>query len=172
MSTTSRNINASQDGNAYTTDLNDALAAVDTCHAGATAPTDDVLDGKLWLDTSGANPILKIYRGAWVHLFTVTSGGATLEATVQDDSHNHVIDDVDGLQAALDAAGVTTGNINQDFSADVLNIGGNIDLGDWTITEASNSLYFANLGVNRMKLDASGNMIVFGNITAYNGAIT
>ena len=167
MSTTSRNISASQDGIAYTSDLNDGLAAVDTCHAGATAPTDEVIDGKLWLDTSGVNPILKIYRGAWVPLFTVTAGGATLQATVNDDSHNHVISNIDGLQAALDAAGVTTGSITQDFSAATLHIGTTIDFGDWTVTESGTTLYFALNGVNKMKLTGSGDLTVTGNITAY-----
>ncbi|HCI02967.1 MAG TPA: hypothetical protein DE276_07170 [Oceanospirillaceae bacterium] len=42
-----------------------------------------------------------------------------------------------------------------------------IDLGNWTITESSNILYFATSGTNKMKLDASGNLTVVGNITAY-----
>jgi hypothetical protein len=65
MSTTSINISAAQTGTAYTSDLNDALGALDTCHSGATAPTDEVLTGKFWLDTSATNPVLKIYRLAF-----------------------------------------------------------------------------------------------------------
>jgi len=167
MSTTSRNINASQDGSAYTSDLNDALAAVDTCHAGSTAPTDDVLDGKLWLDTSGTNPILRIYRGAWVPLFEVTTSGATVQGTIPDDGHNHTISNIDGLQAALDTAGDSSGDISVDFSAAVLNIGTNVDFGAWTVSESSNKLYFAYNGVNKMSVDNSGNLVVTGNITAY-----
>jgi len=172
MSQTTRTVTANQDGTAYTADYNDALAAMDTCHSGSSAPTDEVLDGKFWLDTSGANPILKIYRGAWVPLFTVTSGGATVQGTIPDDGHNHTISNIDGLQTALDAAGVTTGDIGQDFSAATLNIGTKIDMGAWTITESSGHLYFANNGVNRMKLTSAGDMLVFGNITAYQGTIT
>jgi len=52
MSQTTRSVTANQDGTAYTADYNDALAAMDTCHSGSSAPTDEVLDGKFWLDTS------------------------------------------------------------------------------------------------------------------------
>lgn len=42
-----------------------------------------------------------------------------------------------------------------------------VDLGNWTITESSGVLYFATGGVNKMKLDASGNLTVVGDVTAY-----
>lgn len=42
-----------------------------------------------------------------------------------------------------------------------------VDLGNWTITESAGVLYFATSGTNRMKLDASGNLTVSGNVTAY-----
>jgi len=40
-----------------------------------------------------------------------------------------------------------------------------VDFGDWTVTESGGSLYFATLGTNKMKLDASGNLEIVGNIT-------
>jgi len=172
MSQTTRTVTANQDGTAYTADYNDALAAMDTCHSGSSAPSDEVLDGNFWLDTSGANPILKIYRGAWVSLFTVTSGGATVNATVTPSGHTHAISDVTGLQTALTAASDSDGDINSEFNASTLNIGTKIDMGAWTITESSGHLYFANNGTNRMKLTSGGDMLVYGNITAYQGNIT
>ena len=42
-----------------------------------------------------------------------------------------------------------------------------VDFGDWTITESAGVLYFATGGTNKMKLDASGNLTVTGDITAY-----
>jgi hypothetical protein len=42
-----------------------------------------------------------------------------------------------------------------------------VDLGNWTVTESSGVLHFATGGVNKMKLDATGNLTVVGNITAY-----
>jgi hypothetical protein len=40
-------------------------------------------------------------------------------------------------------------------------------LTNWTITETSGVLFFATGGVNKAKLDASGNFTVVGNVTAY-----
>lgn len=42
-----------------------------------------------------------------------------------------------------------------------------LDFGTWTVTETGGTLYFASGGTNKMKLDASGNLSVSGNITAY-----
>lgn len=42
-----------------------------------------------------------------------------------------------------------------------------LDFGTWTVTETGGILYFASGGTNKMKLDASGNLSVSGNITAY-----
>jgi hypothetical protein len=42
-----------------------------------------------------------------------------------------------------------------------------VDLGNWTITEASGVLKFATGGTNKAKLDASGNLTVVGDITAF-----
>ena len=42
-----------------------------------------------------------------------------------------------------------------------------LDLGNWTVEESAGVLYFKTLGVNKMKLDASGNLTVVGNVTAY-----
>lgn len=78
MSTTSINISAAQSGTAYTSNLNNALSALDTCHSGATAPTNEVLTGKFWLDTSGTDPVLKIYRNGWRSLFVLKVGSVDL----------------------------------------------------------------------------------------------
>ena len=42
-----------------------------------------------------------------------------------------------------------------------------VDLGNWTVTESTGVLYFATGGVNKMKLDASGNLTVVGDVTAF-----
>ncbi len=42
-----------------------------------------------------------------------------------------------------------------------------VDLGDWTITESSGVLHFATGGTNKMKLDASGNLTVVGDVTGF-----
>ena len=42
---------------------------------------------------------------------------------------------------------------------------------NWTVIESGGFLYFRNSGVNKMRLDPSGNLIVTGNVTAF-GTIT
>ena len=42
-----------------------------------------------------------------------------------------------------------------------------VDLGNWTLTESAGVLYFATGGTNKMKLDASGNLTVVGDVTAF-----
>jgi len=57
----------------------------------------------------------------------------------------------------------TTGDITVTGTANATTI----DFGDWTITESGGVLYFATSGTNKMKLDASGNLTVVGDMTAY-----
>ena len=93
------------------------------------------------------------------------SADVTITATIADDSHNHVIGDVDGLQTEIDTKAELAGSAAQAFSASTLNAT-TVDLGNWTVTEAAGVLYFATLGVNKMKLDGSGNLTVVGDVTA------
>jgi hypothetical protein len=42
-----------------------------------------------------------------------------------------------------------------------------VDLGNWTVTETAGVLIFATGGVNKAKIDASGNFTVVGDVTAF-----
>ena len=59
--------------------------------------------------------------------------------------------------ATITAGTITTANVT---TANVTTI----DFGDWTITEDAGVLKFATGGVNKMSLDASGNLTVTGNV--------
>jgi hypothetical protein len=67
--------------------------------------------------------------------------------------------------ARIAAATATDLTITGDVTATTVNAT-TVDLGDWTITEASGSLLFATQGVTKMKLDPSGNLDVVGNINS------
>jgi hypothetical protein len=41
------------------------------------------------------------------------------------------------------------------------------DFGNWTVTESAGVLYFATGGVNKMKVDATGNLTCVGDVIAY-----
>ena len=107
--------------------------------AGLQAPT----GGKQWLkmadDTSGNIDIL------------LSNSANSTNRVYHDGYHPTAISDVTGLQTALDAKVSTTV----------------VSLGGWTITESGGTLYFATGGVNKMKIDASGNLTVTGDITAF-----
>ena len=94
------------------------------------------------------------------------TGNISITATVADDSHNHTIANVDGLQTEIDTKAELAGSGSQAFSASTLNAT-TVDLGNWTITESGGTLLFASNGTNKMKIDGSGNLTVVGNITAY-----
>jgi hypothetical protein len=68
--------------------------------------------------------------------------------------------------AALAGKAALAGSSTQAFSASAL-YATDFYLGSWRIIEAGGVLYFQTGGINRMKLDASGNLTVLGNITAY-----
>ena len=71
----------------------------------------------------------------------------------------------DRADARIAAATATDLTITGDVTATTVNAT-TVDLGDWTITEASGSLLFATQGVTKMKLDSSGNLDVVGNINS------
>ena len=96
------------------------------------------------------------------------NGGSniTITATVTDDSHNHTISNIDGLQTEIDTKAEKAGSASQAFSASTLNAS-TVDLGGWTIKETAGVLYFAFNGTNKMKIDGSGNITTVGNIVAF-----
>ena len=72
------------------------------------------------------------------------------------------------------ASNITTNNAkvtNSDQTQSDVNALGvtatSVDLGNWTITEAGGVLKFTTGSTDSAKLDASGNLTVIGNITAY-----
>lgn len=110
---------------------------------------DDLLDG-----TTAIAPNLT--EGSW------EVGGTAITATAAELNYvdgvtSAIQTQIDGKLAAGDTAAtltITTANITT------------VDLGNWTVTESSGVLYFATGGVNKMKLDASGNLTVVGDVTA------
>lgn len=93
MATTTRVLTASVSGTVYTTNANGALEAIDTCHSGATAPTDELANGKFWLDTTTTPGILKIYNNATWEVVLTATGTSQVK--------------LDGIEALADVTDVT-----------------------------------------------------------------
>lgn len=110
---------------------------------------DDLLDG-----TTAIAP----------NLSALKIGGVTVTATAAE--LNYVDGVTSNVQTQLDAKAALAGSASQAFSASTMNAT-TVDLGNWTVTESAGVLYFATLGVNKMKLDASGNLTCVGDVTAY-----
>ena len=72
--------------------------------------------------------------------------------------------------AAANGAGITvdgaSATILYQSSGDKWQFNKPISFTNWTITESGGSLYFATGGTNKMKLDASGNLDVVGNVNS------
>jgi len=66
------------------------------------------------------------------------------------------------IQTQLDAKAATT---SPTFTTKIVTP--KVEFSNWTITETGGVLYFATGGVDKMKLDASGNLTVVGDITAF-----
>ena len=97
------------------------------------------------------------------------TGNATITATIADDSHNHVISNIDGLQTEIDTKAELAGSSSQAFSASTMNAT-TIDLGDWTITQSGSDLKFAYQGTDRLKLTSAGALTVENDVTAFGNA--
>jgi len=109
---------------------------------------DDLLDG-----TTAIAP----------NLSTLTIGGTAVTATGAELNY------VDGVTSAIQTqlnAKIEDGDSITALTMTTANVT-TADFGNWTITESGGVLYFATGGTNKMKLDASGNLTVVGDVTAY-----
>jgi hypothetical protein len=114
---------------------------------------DDLLDG-----TTEITPDLTV--GSWkIDGTAVTSTAAELNL-LDGSVANTVVDNKAVIYGTSGAVTITTAQITTVNCATV-------DLGNWTVTESAGVLYFATSGVNKMKLDSSGNLTVVGDVTAY-----
>jgi hypothetical protein len=88
---------------------------------------------------------------------------------------NYVDGVTSAIQTQLDAKLATGGTI---ATATITTLGSTtvntttvnattVDLGNWTVTETAGVLKFATGGVDKAKLDASGNLTVVGDVTAF-----
>jgi len=122
---------------------------------------DDLLDG-----TTPIAPNLT--EGSW------KVGGTAITATAAEINYidgvtSAIQDQLDGKQASgtyLSQGGSITSGTVTTLTSTTANIT-TVDLGNWTITESAGVLYFATGGTDKMKLDASGNLTVTGDVTAF-----
>ena len=102
---------------------------------------------------------------------TVSGTTTTVNSTTLDVADKNItIANGAADAAAADGAGLSVAGASATIlytaSGDKWAFNKPIALGGWTITETGGSLYFATGGVNKMKLDASGNLDVVGSVNS------
>lgn len=106
-------------------------------------------------------------------LSTLTINGTDVTATATE---LNIMDGVTATTAELNYVDGVTSNVQTqiDTKAAIASptfttkiVTPKVEFANWTITETGGVLYFATGGTNKMKLDASGNLTVVGDITAY-----
>lgn len=100
---------------------------------------------------------------------TLSIGGTAITSTAAE---LNILDGVTSTAAELNLLDGSVANTVVNSKAVVYGSSGEVqattvDLGNWTVTESAGVLYFATGGTNKMKLDASGNLTVTGDVTAY-----
>lgn len=134
-------------GGSYGATLTSLTVDTDVLHV-------DTTNNRVGIKTTSPSVELDVVGAAKVS-GNVNAGSLTVDTdTVYVDATNHRL-------------GVGTSS-----PAEVLDVDGTakattFKLTNWTITESAGVLYFATGGVNKAKLDASGNFTTVGNVTAY-----
>ena len=139
--------------------------------------------------TATPDPTLTIDGDASGTATFTNLGDATLTLTITDDSHNHTIANVDGLQTALDGKLATTHDFSITLTGDVTGTGTVTDMGDvsfsTTIADDSHNHVISNVDGLQTALDAkqanlsagtgvsiSSNTVSIGQSVATNASVT
>lgn len=93
-------------------------------------------------------------------LSTLTINGTDVTATAAE--LNYMDGVTSNVQTQLDGKSATD---SPTFTTKIITP--KVEFSNWTITETGGVLYFATGGTNKMKLDASGNLTVVGDVTAF-----
>jgi hypothetical protein len=111
----------------------------------------------------GASNDLQIYHDGFnSYIHDNGTGNLNLRAT------DHRIEDGSGNAYLIGTAGTVylykDGSQKLVTTSTGVSVTGSVELNGWTVTESGGSLYFATGGNNKMKLDASGNLQVAGDV--------
>lgn len=193
-STVTNSLATKLDSASYTAaDVLTKVKTVDGAGSGLDADVLDGEDGTYYLDwtntTNKPSPTVALSGDVTGSAVMTSMGSVTITATVADDSHNHVIANVDGLQTALNAkaensvtltagsglagGGDLTANRSFSVDSDLRGVSWMIgrDTNDY-INVGTTTIDFALDGNIDMRLENDGDLHVDGNVIAYSSTIS
>jgi hypothetical protein len=145
-----------------TAGTNVAIASNGTISSTDTNTTYSVQDGQLSQNNFTDDDHTKLNNIE--ALATADQTNAEIKAAVEAASDSNVFTDADHTKLNGIEANATADQTQTDINA--LGITAtSVDLGNWTITESSGTLFFATSGTNKMKLEANGNLTTVGTVT-------
>lgn len=150
-----------------TADANASYVVLEKNRNGAVVQNGDVLGNLAFRGYDGANYLQGAYINAVVSAAPGTNDMPTdLVLGTTADGSSGPSERVRVTQAG--SVGIGTASPAERLSvAGSVVVTGSYKLSTWSITESGGVLYFAVGGVNKAKLDGSGNLTVTGNVTAY-----
>lgn len=127
---------------------------------------DDLLDG-----TTAIAPNLSTLKISGTAVTSTAAELNILDGVTSTAAELNILDGVTATAAEINLLDGAVSNTVVNSKAVVYGASGQVqattvDLGAWTVTESAGVLYFAASGVNKMKLDSSGNLTVVGDVTA------
>jgi prophage DNA circulation protein len=106
---------------------------------------------------------------------TFANRTTSVELSKLDDNFTYLGTQIDTTNTAVSGLSTTVSGLSTTVSGLSTTVSGlstslttsSVILGAWTVTESAGSLFFKHSGVNKMKLDTSGNLSVVGDVTAF-----
>ena len=147
---------------AHTATIYNSTVAGNTTAAGTGVAIPAGKVAAIWSD--GTNFVL---QNTAVPLSTITGLGTGVATALAVNVGSAGAPVVNGGALGTPSSGTLTNCTFPTLNQNTTGSAGSLATTNWTVVESGGYIYFKNGGVNKMRLDSSGNLVVTGNVTAY-----